>query len=600
MTEHQTSPAFSENPSHEHHGFGKPTKLTYPVAVALVFILVLYGILLSQGIPQKWTEESNASYRKIEQKANDGAVSAPDAKKNDEKRRPPSYMLIPFAVLLLAIAFFPLVPAITHWWENNANKFWVGSSLGLLALLYYYFVCDFPINQYWPGKSVVDPAVDGSFAVTKAVFVNAIIYEFFPFIVLLFALFTITGGIRICSSLKATPFINTVILTIGTLLASFIGTTGAAMLLIRPLLEMNRGRKHKVHTIVFFIFCVCNCGGCLTPLGDPPLFLGYLRGVAFEWPFFALWPMWAIVNLFLLTVYLLWDSLWFYPRELKESVESKNDPSQKLFTISGWKLNAPLLLGVIAAIAFLDPGRPVPGTDWHPWFYMREAAQLGLAAISLFFSSLSLRKENVFNFFAIGEVAALFFGIFLCMQAPLQILSVEGKNIVAHAGGATGLNKEKLFFWTTGLLGSALDNAPTYVVFFEAARAVSPETEAEHKKWREETGREFEPVPVRGGTIDHKLLIAVSLGTVFMGAMTYIANAPNFLVKAIAEQDKVAMPSFFGFMGYSCLIVLPVLTVMAFVFLYDPPATEIFEPCPYCDGTGHIVSQQHLSDFQRP
>ena len=342
------------------------------------------------------------------------------------------------------------------------------------------------------------------------------------------------------------------------------------MLLIRPLLDMNRHRKHKIHSVVFFIFCVCNCGGCLTPLGDPPLFLGYLRGVPFEWTLFALTPMWAFVNVSLIVFYFLWDSLWFYRRESQEYRAQKNDPHQKLFTASGWKLNVPLLLGVIAAIAFLDPGRPVPGTDWHPWFYLREAVQLGLAAISLFFSSTLIRKENVFNFLAIGEVAALFFGIFLCMQAPLQIMHTKGRDIVAHAESVTGLNKEKLFFWTTGTLGSVLDNAPTYVVFFETARVLTPETDEEKAQWRAATGREFMPVHIKGGFIDHKLLIAVSLGAVFMGALTYIGNAPNFLIKAVAEQDGVKMPSFFGFMVYSCLILLPLIAVMAFIFLYDP------------------------------
>jgi Na+/H+ antiporter NhaD/arsenite permease-like protein len=173
----------------------------------------------------------------------------------------------------------------------------------------------------------------------------------------------------------------------------------------------------------------------------------------------------------------------------------------------------------------------------------------------------------VFNFLAIGEVAALFFGIFICMQAPLQILNVEGRNIVAHAEEATGIHKPILFFWSTGALSSVLDNAPTYVVFFETARTLSPETNEEKKTWHEEEGREFRPVPIRGGFIDYYLLVAVALGAVFCGAMTYIGNGPNFMIKAIAEQSGVPMPSFFGYMVYSCLILLPMLVIMTLIFL---------------------------------
>jgi Na+/H+ antiporter NhaD/arsenite permease-like protein len=241
-------------------------------------------------------------------------------------------------------------------------------------------------------------------------------------------------------------------------------------------------------------------------------------------------------------------------------------------------LNVPLLLGVVAAVAFLDPSKTVPGTGWHPWFYLREAAQLGFAAMSLLFSSYVIRKENAFNFLAIGEVAALFFGIFICMQAPLQILNTEGKHMVTFAEKSTGLSKEKLFFWSTGSLSSVLDNAPTYVVFFETAKSLTPNTEAELAadpnwvrgdtgQWKSADGGKSKLVPVTNGFIDHYLLMAVALGSVFMGAMTYIGNGPNFMVKAIAEQDGVKMPSFFGYMVYSGLILLPLLVMMTLLFL---------------------------------
>ena len=564
MAEQRTS---SKEQPHGHGHLGEPSRRLFSVGVALVLILVFYGFLLYQGLPQQWTEISNAAYH---EDVLHGQAEKYGGKHDGIFDMPPYYMIAPFAILLICLAVLPLIPATVHFWENNTNKFIVGSILGALTLLYYYAVCDFFIEQHWPDHKMVDPAEIGGFGMVKTVFINAIVYEFLPFIVLLFSLFTIAGGIRIFCNLKATPFVNTAVLFIGAFLASFIGTTGAAMLLIRPLLDINRHRKYKVHTIVFFIFCVCNCGGCLTPLGDPPLFLGYLLGVAFVWTLFALWPMWAFVNVSLVVIYFLWDTVWFYRRESQEYWEQKCEPGRKLLSISGWQLNVPLLLGVIAAIALLDPSRKVIGTDWYPCFYLREAIQLGLAAISLFFSSAQIRKENVFNFLAIGEVAALFFGIFICMQAPLQIMHVKGNDVVAATEKATGLNKEKLFFWTTGSLGSVLDNAPTYVVFFETAKVLTPETPEEKEKWRQETGREFIPVPIKGGYIDHYLLIAVSLGAVFMGALTYIGNAPNFLIKAVAEQDGVEMPSFFGFMAYSCFILLPVIVLMAFIFLYNP------------------------------
>ena len=559
------------------------TKLRFPVAIVLILILCGYGYLLHQGLPQKWTEMSNAPHAEhvkppvLQQNEVDHDHADHDhadhdhgaAEHGSERHDPPYFMVAPFAILLLCIAVLPLIPATAHWWESNMWKFLTAAGLGVLTLLYYYCLCDFPIHAHFPGQGVVEPAAGSGLDAAKTIFTNAIVCEFLPFIVLLFSLFTITGGIRISSSFKATPFVNSAILLIGAVLASFIGTTGAAMLLIRPLLDMNRGRKHVVHTVVIFIFCVCNCGGCLTPLGDPPLFLGYLRGVDFTWTFHLV-VEWAFMNLILIAFYFLWDTVWFYWRESAEYKTKKAESGQKSFSISGWQLNVPLLFGVVAAVALLDPGKTIPGTSWNPWYYLREAAQLGLAALSLLFSSGKIRKENVFNFMAIGEVAALFFGIFICMQAPLQILNEEGKGLVDYAEKTTGIIKPKLFFWSTGALSSVLDNAPTYVVFFETAKALSPETEEEKHEWLEEEGKEYSPVLLAGGSkghVDFYLLVAISLGAVFMGAMTYIGNGPNFMVKAIAEQDNVKMPSFFGYMVYSCLILLPMLVIMTLLFL---------------------------------
>ncbi|MCL2304988.1 MAG: sodium:proton antiporter [Planctomycetaceae bacterium] len=564
------------------------SKLLFPIACVIIFVLVFYGFLLSQGIPQKWTESVNAPTEAhdvnapAEEAAEDSApVEATEEVETTEKVEtteesvkehpcPSIVMIAPFAGLLLCIAFLPLLPATAYWWEHNTNKFLVATSLGAVTLLYYYFGCHFPVEGHWPGHSVVDPAVDGGFAVVKTVFANAIMSEFIPFIVLLFSLFVITGGIRISGNFKGTPFINTVILAVGALLASFIGTTGAAMLLIRLLLEINRRRKYRVHTVILFIFTVCNAGGCLTPLGDPPLFLGYLRGVPFEWTLLHLWPAWLFLNVVLLIFYFFWDS-WFYQRE-SYRYRQRGMTSRVRLLVAGWGVNVPLLLGVVASVAFLAPNKPFMGYEsCHPPYYLREAVQLGLAAVSLLVGRSSVRRKNAFNFLAIGEVAALFFGIFICMQAPLQIINVEGKNMVTRVEEKTGLGKEMLFFWTTGSLSLVLDNAPTYVVFFETAKTLSPGlTEEEAREAWKATGskRELDLVRVgKSGFIDNHLLIAVALGTIFMGGMTYIANGPNFMVKAIADCSGIKMPSFFGFMVYSCVILLPAIILTSLFFL---------------------------------
>ena len=295
-----------------------------------------------------------------------------------------------------------------------------------------------------------------------AILGNAVLAEFVPFIVLLFSLYTIAGGIRIEGDLQANPMTNAAFMGVGGLLASFIGTTGAAMLLIRPLLDTNSERKHVRHTIIFFIFVVCNCGGCLLPIGDPPLFLGYLEGVDFFWTM-GLWSPWLFVNGLLLLTYCVLDQLYYYPKETKTDIKKDVSRTRKL-KISGLGVNMPLLLGVVLAVALLDPKKALPGTDWHPWMFMREIIQLGLVALSLHFGCKKVREQNSFNFHAILEVAALFIGIFICMQPALQILGEKGA-MIANSLNPTG------FYWATGALSSFLDNAPTYLVFFKAAQA---------------------------------------------------------------------------------------------------------------------------------
>lgn len=450
---------------------------------------------------------------------------------------PSFWMTFPFAALLAGIAVLPLTSRTAIWWNSNLHKLYVAGGLSLLVLLYYLIGYRQPFLGHWPVENVAMPASAGvDWHITGTVLSNAILGEYLPFIILLFSLYTITGGIRIEGDLPAHSLANTAFLGVGAVLASFIGTTGASMLLIRPLLETNRERKHVKHTIVMFIFIVCNCGGCLLPLGDPPLFLGYLFGVPFLWTL-TLWPAWLVVNGLLLVIYFIWDHFWYYPREATRDLRQDESEAQPLKFRGIWP-NAFLLVGVILSVALLDPGRAVPGTDWHPMVYLREAVQLGLVTLSLW-SALAVRRDNNFNYSAIVEVAVLFLGIFICMQPPLEILRVRGSEL--------GLITPAHFFWASGSLSSVLDNAPTYAVYFETARSLGGS----------QTIAGVEP----------SLLAAVSLGSVFMGAMTYIGNGPNFMVKSIAEKSGVAMPSFFGYVAYSAAILLPILGLVAFLFL---------------------------------
>ncbi|NBS31605.1 MAG: sodium:proton antiporter [Planctomycetia bacterium] len=452
---------------------------------------------------------------------------------------PPAWAVIPFVLLLGAIAALPLIPALAHWWEYNSSKLLVAGSLGLVTLVYYLLLHGEAIEQHFPAHGVVDPAPSGlSWGIAGTVLANALLAEYVPFITLLFALYCVTGGVRIEGDMQATPTTNTILLALGAAMASFIGTTGAAMLLVRPLLETNHERKRVVHTLVFFIFLVCNCGGCLLPIGDPPLFLGYLQGVPFLWTF-SLWKEWLTVNLSLLAIYWVWDSFFAYPRERLADREIDRVTARSL-QVSGLTLNLPLMAGVILAVALLDPSKPLPGTDWHPWIFLREAVLLGLVGCSLWFGSTDIRVKNGFSYFAILEVAALFVGIFVCMQPALALLNEHGASL--------GIRSPGQFFWTTGLLSSVLDNAPTYLVFFKTAQSL----------------------PVDGDLVagvEAGRLAGISLGAVFLGAMTYIGNGPNFMVKAIAEGAGVRMPSFFGYLLYSGGVLLPVFALTAWLFL---------------------------------
>lgn len=443
----------------------------------------------------------------------------------------------PFIVLLLSIALLPLIPSTAGWWHHNTNKLIVAVTLGVLTLLYYQFR-GYGFHHAAAGIPTVLTILE-----------HALIVDYFPFIVLLFSLFTISGGIYIGASLPAHPLTNAGLILIGACLASFIGTTGASMLLIRPLLQLNQYRRHVAHTIVFFIFLVSNVGGLLLPIGDPPLFLGYLRGVPFLWTLHLL-PHWLVTVGLVLGLYWIVDSF-MYRRETPENIHIDETAPNRFVFRGGY--NFILLLGVILAVALLVPGRELPFTGWAipeagPLSHLREFVQLGLAGLSVLITSADIRKMNAFSFTAIGEVAALFIGIFITMQVPIEILNARGDEL--------GLHSPMQFFWATGALSSFLDNAPTYVVFFQTAGAL-------HENGMPLLGG----VATATGEIPAPLLVAVSLGAVFMGSMTYIGNGPNFMVKSIAEAYGIKMPSFFGYIVYSLAFLAPVFALVTWLFL---------------------------------
>jgi Na+/H+ antiporter NhaD/arsenite permease-like protein len=447
----------------------------------------------------------------------------------------PYYMVVPFVLMLLSIAVFPLVRE--HWWEKNRNKLIVSGVLGvpmLGYLLYRAFTEGDDAKHFFLGRIE-----------------HAVIFDYVPFIILLGSLFVISGGIMLKGDLRATPKVNTIFLAIGAVLASFIGTTGAAMLLIRPVLATNSQRKHVVHTVIFFIFIVANIGGCLTPLGDPPLFLGYLRGVPFTWTF-GLVVEWALMVAVLLVVYFIWDTV-AYRRESKEDLAADDAQTEPVSLQGG--LNFAWLAGIVASVAFINSNY-VPIIGENHWFgFLREAAMITMVVLSVVTTRKGLRKENKFTMHPIMEVAFLFIGIFITMIPALILLEAHGKDL--------GLTQDWHFFWATGALSSFLDNAPTYVTFFTTATGMNLDQAA---------ALAGQPAPdgmlwVGQNLINHKTLVAISLGAVFMGANTYIGNGPNFMVKAVAEESGVKMPSFFGYMMYSMLILIPLFVLVTLIFI---------------------------------
>jgi Na+/H+ antiporter NhaD/arsenite permease-like protein len=448
----------------------------------------------------------------------------------------PSLLWIsPFVVLLLAIAILPLIPRTSHWWEHNRNKLIIALSLGAITLLYYQF------RGYGTGHG--EHASLPGWPTVSGVLHHAVLAEYVPFISLLFSLYVISGGICVKGDIPAHPRTNVAFLAIGAVLASIIGTTGASMLLIRPLLKTNSERKYVAHTIIFFIFIVSNCGGLLLPTGDPPLFLGYLRGVPFLWTL-ILWKEWAFTCGLLLVVYWVWDCR-AYRHETPPDIARDETQIQRI-SVSG-KINFLLLALVVFATGTLDPEKDFFNTGWRPFPFFRELIQLALVGLSLLVTPRGVRRDNDFSYAAIIEVAYLFIGIFLCMQVPIEILNIKGPRL--------GIDTPAEFFWATGLLSSFLDNAPTYVVFFETANSLTTTSGPGIVDLVEE------------GHVLATHLVGISTGAVFMGANTYIGNGPNFMVKSIAERSGVKMPSFFGYMAYSICILLPAFTVAMYLFI---------------------------------
>ncbi|KXU39264.1 sodium:proton antiporter [Ventosimonas gracilis] len=431
---------------------------------------------------------------------------------------------MPFVGILLSIALLPLLTP--RLWHGHFGKIILLWTLAFLLP----FTLQFGLRP------------------SAELLVHALLAEYLPFIILLLALYSISGGILVWGNLHGSPRLNTGLLALGTLLASIMGTTGAAMLLIRPLLRANDNRKHRVHVVVFFIFLVANIGGGLTPLGDPPLFLGFLQGVDFFWTLQHMALPVLLISLALLALFYLLDR-YFY-RQSDEILPKDPTPDSPLKLYG--KRNFWLLLGVVGAVllsGLWQPGLAVDllGTKVELQNLLRDFLLLALAALSLWITPRQVRAGNEFNWSPMLEVGKLFLGIFIAIAPAIAILRAGEAGALASLVKLVSQGGEPhnaLYFWLTGILSAFLDNAPTYLVFFNLA------------------GGEAAPLMQKLPAT----LLAISCGAVFMGAMSYIGNAPNFMVKAIAEQRGVKMPSFFGYMAWSCAILLPLFGLLSWLF----------------------------------
>ena len=433
---------------------------------------------------------------------------------------------VPFVGILLSIATGPLF--YPHLWEHHYGKF----------------------VAFWSACVIIPMLVSAGVAGATHALLHTILLEYVPFILLLFALYTIAGGIYLEGNLRGTPAANTLLLAIGTLLASFVGTTGASMIMIRPLLRANDDRVFRAHTVVFFIFLVSNIGGALTPLGDPPLFVGFLKGVDFFWTTKNLWRETLVVALIVLAIFFVMD-IRLHKREerLHHPLDPTPDSPLKLHGL----INFVFLAIVIAAIlmsAYWKPGISfsIAGVEVQLQNVVRDVIFVLAALASLALTRTSFRVVNGFSWGPIVEVALLFACIFICIIPVIAMLNAgaEGAfaSLVTLVTLPDGSPNNIAYFWLTGGLSSFLDNAPTYLVFFELAGG-DPKTLM---------------------TTLAPTLAAISIGAVFMGANTYIGNAPNFMVYAIARGAGVKMPSFFGYMAWSGAILLPTFMLVTLIF----------------------------------
>jgi Na+/H+ antiporter NhaD/arsenite permease-like protein len=439
----------------------------------------------------------------------------------------PLWSCIPFACMLLSIAFFPL--AAPEFWHHHFGK----------------------ISAFWAAAM----AIPFLFVYKGSAFheiIHIILADYIPFIILLWSLYTVSGGILLQGTLHGTPLVNTIMLIIGTLLASWMGTTGAAMLMIRPFLRANKYRKSRTFMVVFFIFLVANVGGALTPLGDPPLFLGFLHGVSFFWTFNIL-PHMLVVTVLLLLVYFIIDSYTY--RKEGTSFVSKTEKKEPLRIVGTY--NFIFLAGIVGFVlisGIVDWGEiNVLGVHRSIQDWVRDGLLILMGILSMFFTPLTVREENDFTWFPIIEVAYLFIGIFITMIPCLMILKAGSSGQLAFLIDAV---KEPIhYFWVTGILSSFLDNAPTYLTFFNTALGSF-------------YSKLSEPEAVKLLMSENKIYLeAISAGAVFFGACSYIGNAPNFMVRSIAEEAGTPMPSFFGYIvRYSFLFLIPTFVIVTLIF----------------------------------
>jgi len=437
--------------------------------------------------------------------------------------------VVPFVGILLSIAIFPLVAP--HFWHQN---------FGVISL-------------FWAVSLIVPFIFNQGIEITLYELLHVGLLEYVPFIILLLALFTISGGVCLKGSLVGTPILNTGIIFIGTALASWMGTTGAAMLLIRPLIRANAYRKNKVHIMVFFIFLVANIGGSLTPLGDPPLFLGFLKGIDFFWTTTAMFLPMLFLVICLLLIFFGLDT-YFYNKEDKPE---RNDEQNEKLGLEG-SFNLLLLLGVIGGVLLSGFWKPhIHFEVYHVHLELqnivRDILLLTLTYVSWTLTPRSIRTANEYTWFPIIEVAKLFAGIFVTIIPAIAILKsgVKGAlgSVVSSVSSESGEPINYMYFWLTGILSSFLDNAPTYLVFFNTAGG----------------GLDGGPELLMGDM--YSTLLAISAGAVFMGANTYIGNAPNFMVKSISESSGIEMPSFFGyFFKWSVPILMPLFIIVTYLF----------------------------------